>query len=93
MRDVLAGCFDRELHRNWGRKSEDRDREWCGHFVSVYNKEQIEYLTLIVDGRVTAYIQELETLACAFVWRKTNFPFQRLMSRSHIRISNNRRPP
>lgn len=53
----------------------------------------IEYLTPIVAGRVTAYIQELEILACAFVWRKTNFPFRQLMSRSHIRIIDNRGPP
>jgi hypothetical protein len=26
-------------------------------------------------------------------WRKTNFPFQRFLSRSHIRISDNRGPP
>jgi hypothetical protein len=93
MRDVLAGCFDRELHGNCGRKSEDRDRELVWPFRFSLQEGAIEYLTPIVAGRVTAYIQELETLACAFVWRKTNFPFQRLMSRSHIRISDNRRPP
>ncbi len=36
----------------------------------------IEYLTPIVAGRVTAYIQELETLACAFVFGgKQTSPF------------------
>ncbi len=75
MRDVLAGCFDRELQGNCGKKWRPRSGVvWPFRFS--LQQGAIEYLTPIVAGRVTPHIQELETLACAFVFGgKQTSPF------------------